>query len=158
MSRLYLLKILEIHGIVTLFSLTLFSTGKKESITPPLVFFQVFFKNGQRYGADILWVSVWINVTYNGVIHLWRPQKMTNFLTLPPNPHHPQKLTIDLLFKNNRIRKHVTNFKTPPSPFRVDLINVWSLFGKLQGYWSWGSVFMSMAWLIQFNVSVSEKH
>ena len=28
--------------------------------------------------------------------------------------------------ENNRIRKHVTNFKTCPSlPFRVDVINVW---------------------------------
>ena len=60
-----------------------------------------------------------------GIIHLWLPQKMTNFLTLP-YPHHPQKWTIDLLFKNNRIRKHVTNFKTLPPPFRVDVINVWS--------------------------------
>ena len=30
-----------------------------------------------------------------------------------PPPLHPQKGTIDLLFKNNRIRKRVTNFKTP---------------------------------------------
>ena len=51
--------------------------------------------------------------------------KMTNFLTLLP--HHPQKWTIDLLFKNNRIHKHVTNFKTPTPPFLVDVINVWSL-------------------------------
>ena len=44
-----------------------------------------------------------------------------------PYPHHLQKWTIDLLFENNRIRKHVTNFKTPPPTFRVDVINVWSL-------------------------------
>ena len=50
-----------------------------------------------------------------GVIHLWRPQKMTTFLT-PPYPHHLQKWTIDLLLKNNRIHKHVTNFKTPHPP------------------------------------------
>ena len=32
----------------------------------------------------------------------------------PPTPYptHSQKFTIDLLLKNNRIRKHVTNFKT----------------------------------------------
>ena len=59
-----------------------------------------------------------------GVIHLWRSQKITNFLT--PYPHYPQKWTIDLLFKNNRIRKYVTNFKNPPPPFRVDVINAWS--------------------------------
>ena len=35
----------------------------------------------------------------------------------PPYPHHLQKWTIDLFFKNNRIHKHVTNFKTPPPPF-----------------------------------------
>ena len=45
----------------------------------------------------------------------------------PPYPDHLQKWTIELLFKNNRNRKHVTNFKTPPPPFRVDVINVWSL-------------------------------
>ena len=37
------------------------------------------------------------------------------------------QITIDLLFKNNRMHKHVTNFKTPPPPFCVDVINVWSL-------------------------------
>ena len=41
-----------------------------------------------------------IDSIIQGVIHLWRPQKMTNFLTSPlPLPHHPQKWTIDLLFK-----------------------------------------------------------
>ena len=28
---------------------------------------------------------------------------------------------------NNRICKHMTNFQTPPPPFHVDVINVWSL-------------------------------
>ena len=36
----------------------------------------------------------------------------------------------DLLFKNNRICKHVTNFKTSPPPPYVDIINVWSLIRK----------------------------
>ena len=40
------------------------------------------------------------------------------------DPTHPQKLTIDLLFNNDRIRKYVTNFKTPPFHFHVDVINV----------------------------------
>ena len=44
-----------------------------------------------------------------------------------PYPHHLQKWTIDLFFKNNRIRKLVTNFKIPPPPFHVDIVNVWSL-------------------------------
>ena len=48
-----------------------------------------------------------------------------------PYLHHPQKWTIDLMFKNNRIRKHMTNFKTPPSSFQVNVINIWSLIGFL---------------------------
>ena len=57
-----------------------------------------------------------------GVIHLWRPQKVTNFVT-----PHPQKWTIDLLFKNNRIRRHVTNFKTP---------SVWTSWRYVLLFWS----------------------
>ena len=48
------------------------------------------------------------------------------FLPPPPHPHHPQKWTINLLFKNNRICKHVTNLKTPLLHFHVDVINVCS--------------------------------
>ena len=49
--------------------------------------------------------------------------KNDQFFNPPPSyPHHPQKWTTDLLLKNNGICKHVTNF-----PFRVDVINVWSL-------------------------------
>ena len=72
-----------------------------------------------------LWLNYIMYVEMLWVIHLWRPLKMTNFW--PLYPHHPQKWIINLLFKNNRIRKQVTNFKTPPPPFRVDVINVWSL-------------------------------
>ena len=46
-----------------------------------------------------------------GVIDLWRPQKLTNFVT--PHLLHPQKWTIELLLKNNRFRKNVEIFKTP---------------------------------------------
>ena len=46
---------------------------------------------------------------------------MTNFVI--PRPLYVQKLTIDLLFNINRIRKHVTNFKTSRPPFFVDVIN-----------------------------------
>ena len=38
--------------------------------------------------------------------------------------HPPRKWTVDLLFKNNRVSKHVTDFKNSPPPFRVDVINV----------------------------------
>ena len=61
-----------------------------------------------------------------GVIHLWRPQKMTNFVT--PTPLFFAKWTIVLFFKKKkRICKHVTNFKTRSTPFHMDVINVWSL-------------------------------
>ena len=56
-----------------------------------------------------------------GAIHLRRPQKMTNFVNPSPTPHL-QNWTIDILFTNNRICKHSTNYKTP---FCVDIINVW---------------------------------
>ena len=61
-----------------------------------------------------------------GVIHLWRSQKMTNFLTPAPPPS--AKMSNRSLVLKNRICKHVSNFKTPPPhyPFRVDVIDVWS--------------------------------
>ena len=43
------------------------------------------------------------------------------------DPTHPQKLTINLLFNNDGIRKYMTNLKIPPFHFHVDIINVWSL-------------------------------
>ena len=42
------------------------------------------------------------------------PKKMTNFVTYLY--FHVQKRVINLLFKNNRIHKHVTNLKTVPHP------------------------------------------
>ena len=39
-----------------------------------------------------------------------------------------QFVTINILFRNKRFSRHVTNFKTPaPAPFCVDLINMWSV-------------------------------
>ena len=49
--------------------------------------------------------------------------KNDQFYDLPPTPY-PQKWTMDLLFKNNRICKHRTSYKIP---FREDVINVWFL-------------------------------
>ena len=47
-------------------------------------------------------------------IYLWRPQKMSNFVSLPPLIVHPQKWTIDLyFFFFEKFLKHMTNFKTP---------------------------------------------
>ena len=54
---------------------------------------------------------------------------MTNLLTPTPTPYS-QKLTKDILFKNNRICKQATNFKTSSPTFGVDVINVWSLIRK----------------------------
>ena len=59
-----------------------------------------------------------------GVTHLWRPHEIPNFVT--PHLVHLRKWKIDLLFKNNRICKHMTNFKIFPT-MCVDFINVWSL-------------------------------
>ena len=42
--------------------------------------------------------------------------KMTNILNPLPHLHYPQERTINLLFKNNRIWKHVANFKAPLPP------------------------------------------
>ena len=38
---------------------------------------------------------------------------MTSFVILSPQSLYPPKWTINLLFKSNTIRKHVTDFKTP---------------------------------------------
>ena len=69
-------------------------------------------------------IELVVILNHLGVIHLWQPQKMTNFMT-PPSSHilcttpclDLQTWTIDLLFKNKKICRHVTNFKT----------NFWSL-------------------------------
>ena len=82
----------------------------------------VFHLNNYNKGHVIQEV---IGIVALGVIYLWRPQKMINFV-IPPSPPHPQKWTIDLSFKINRIRKYATNYKTPSPPFCVDVINNWS--------------------------------
>ena len=56
--------------------------------------------------------------------------KVTSCVTaIPPPPpptRYPPKWTIKLLFKNSRICKHETKYKTPPYPslFYVDAINM----------------------------------
>ena len=54
-----------------------------------------------------LMIELGVVLNHLWVIHLWQPQKMTNVMTF-----HSQKWTMDLLFKNKRIWRHVTNFKT----------------------------------------------
>ena len=39
------------------------------------------------------------------------------------DPTHPRKLTVDVLFKNDRIRKYVVKFKTPPFHFHYYIIH-----------------------------------
>ena len=63
-----------------------------------------------------LFLLHWVSYIYD--VH----KKMISFVS----PPHPQKSIINLLFKSNRIRKHVTNVKTPLFHFHVDVINVWS--------------------------------
>ena len=57
------------------------------------------------------------------IMQLWHPP--------PPSYPHPQKWIIDLLFKNNRICKHTTSFKTSPPPLPADVINVWTLIRSI---------------------------
>ena len=70
------------------------------------------------YQGDLHFIS---NVFWNlhdtilGFIHLWRYdvyKKWPNFWPLSPSLHHPQKWATDQLLKNERIYKHVVNFKT----------------------------------------------
>ena len=58
----------------------------------------------------------------------------------PPlfRPINPQKETIDLLFKSNRIYKHVTNFMTPLRHIlpHVDVINLWFRMFHFENIWN----------------------
>ena len=53
---------------------------------------------------------------------------MTNFVH--PYTFHPQKWTTDLLFKDNRIRKHVTIFKNPLPRFCEDIMVLKDIWKK----------------------------
>ena len=66
---------------------------------------------------------------YKGVIHLWRSQKMINFVTL--HPPLPAKIND----RPTRICITVTNFKTLPPMFCVGVINMlmtwwWFVFAE----------------------------
>ena len=61
----------------------------------------------------------WIN-SFLGVIKLWHPQLSTIF------SHIRKKWTIDLLFKIIE-STNTWQISRPPTPFRVHVINVWSL-------------------------------
>ena len=72
----------------------------------------------------------------------------------PPLVHpHPQKWTIDLLFKNNRICKHVTNFKTSPPPLLTDVINVWTLLASIFKNCEWRDRILQSWNLLFFSVT-----
>ena len=56
----------------------------------------------------------WIIIVFE-VTHLWRPQKMTN--KWPSHFHHPQKWTIDLMFKIMKSANTWQFLRTPlPTP------------------------------------------
>ena len=57
------------------------------------------------------------------------PEKVNNFVNPHPPTFHPQNWTIDLLFRNNRICKHVTNSKAfNPLPYGFHLCTAIMLF------------------------------
>lgn len=85
----------------------------------------------KRFWFDLIWPFVFWSCV---LLLLWDQPFMTftkndKFFDHPPNPHHPQNKTIGLLFKNNRICKHLPNLKTPnpPSLIPLDVIKVWPL-------------------------------
>ena len=58
------------------------------------------------------------------VIHLWRSQTLTNFVTPLPSPPSAKTNNRSSVYKI--IYRHVTNFwNLPPSFYYVDVINVW---------------------------------
>ena len=63
-----------------------------------------------------LMLALVVILNHLGVIHSWRSQKMTNFMTphVLCHPLHLQKWTIDLLLKIKSICRHLTDFETPP--------------------------------------------
>ena len=80
------------------------------------------FPSREEYEFGVMHLCIYLGLSIY-VIHLWHPPPSPPC----PYPHHLQKWTTNLLFKSNRIRRHVTNFKTSLPPFHVDVINVWSL-------------------------------
>ena len=53
--------------------------------------------------------------------------KNNQFCNTPFHPTYLKKWTIDLFFKNNRIYKHMTNFRLSSPLLRVNTLNVRSL-------------------------------
>ena len=84
------------------------------------------------------------------VTHIWRPQKMTN--KWPSHFHHPQKWTIDLMFKIMKSANTWQFLRTPFStPFCVEIINVCFF----SGFWRFGlsHVWMQMKFWILWKFS-----
>ena len=59
--------------------------------------------------------------------YIYDDHKKGKFVTPRHPPPYPQKWAIDLFLKSNRIHKQVTNLKTPPTPFPLEVIIVWAL-------------------------------
>ena len=84
------------------------------------------------------------------VTHIWRPQKMTN--KWPSHFHHPQKWTIDLMFKIMKSTNTWQFLRTPSQPpLCVDIINVCFLSGFLK--FSLSHVWMQMKFWILWKFS-----
>ena len=69
-------------------------------------------------------LMTWIVISWilgNSKIHSVTSTRGYSFVT---PPHCLEKWTIDQLFKNNRVCKHMKNFKNPPPTFCVIVINV----------------------------------
>ena len=61
--------------------------------------------------------------------------------------------SIDILFENNRICKHVTNFKTSPPPLLTDVINVWTLLASIFKNCEWRDRILQSWNLLFFSVT-----
>ena len=70
--------------------------------------------------SDAFWFQTFVffcMIIVFEVTHIWRPQKMTN--TWPSHFHHPQKWTIDLMFK---IMKSANTWKFLRTPLPIPVL------------------------------------
>ena len=102
--------------------------------------------------SDAFWFQTFVFcvIIVFEVTHIWRSQKMTN--TWPSHFHHPQKWTIDLMFKIMKSANTWQFLRTPFStPFCVEIINVCFF----SGFWRFGlsHVWMQMKFWILWKFS-----
>ena len=117
------------------------------------IFLSQYKRNGHRYQIPQIWISLGTKFHLRGHTFM-KFIKIYQFRDPNPKPIislHSQNWTKDLLFDNNRFRKHVTNCKIPQLPFCLDVINVWSLKRKL--FQKGGSCFKTKKWALPLNSS-----